>query len=139
MAGSRVAVGGTLLLDGAAVARLAAGDPLVRAHLEVARARRARVVVSAVTLAEVLGVAEPGEAGVQEVLGRVVVHPVTVDIARAAGSRVGGPENSTVDAIVGATASELARPVLLLTGTPEAHRADHPAGEERDGIAVVPI
>ena len=139
MAGPRVAAGGTLLLDGAAVARLAAGDPALRAHLEVALARRARVVVSAVTVAQALAAAAPGGTGVPEVLDRVVVHPVTADIAREAGSRVGGPENSTVDAIVGATASALARPVLLLTGTPEAHRVDHAGGGERDGIAVVGI
>ena len=49
-------MGGTLVLDSEGLSKLAAGDARARAYLETALARRARVVVSAITLTEVLGV-----------------------------------------------------------------------------------
>jgi predicted nucleic acid-binding protein len=46
--------GGTLVLDCEGLSKLAAGDQRTRAFLESARERGARVVVSAITLAEAL-------------------------------------------------------------------------------------
>ncbi|MCX2732124.1 hypothetical protein OOZ19_17950 [Saccharopolyspora sp. NFXS83] len=126
MAGPRIAAGGTLILDGAAVAELAAGGARVRGHVEIARERRARVVISAVTLAEVL---RGGAAGspLDEVLARIAVVPVTPEIARLAGAGAAGgaasaERASTVDSIVAATALRLARPVVLLTAVPDVMR-----------------
>jgi predicted nucleic acid-binding protein len=109
---------GALVLDGEGLSKLAAGDPRARAFLEIARARRAQVVVSAVTLAEVLrGGAR--DASVHRVLSRVVVTPVTSELGRAAGELLGGTGLSghrcAIDAMVAATALRLARPVVLLT------------------------
>ena len=47
---------GTLVLDSEGLSKLATGDSRARAHLEIAIARRARVVASAMTLTEVLEV-----------------------------------------------------------------------------------
>ncbi|MBB5067308.1 putative nucleic acid-binding protein [Saccharopolyspora gloriosae] len=136
MGGPRIAAGGTLILDGSAVAELAAGGARVRAHLEIARERRARVVISAVTLAESLRGDAVG-AALDEVLARITVLPVTSEIARLAGKRsargpgdqaersgvdVDARTESTVDAIVAATALRCARPVVLLTAVPEVMR-----------------
>ncbi|WP_243789967.1 type II toxin-antitoxin system VapC family toxin [Saccharopolyspora gloriosae] len=136
MGGPRIAAGGTLILDGSAVADLAAGGARVRGHLEIVRERRARVVISAVTLAEVLRGDAAGVA-LDEVLARIAVLPVTSEIARLAGkcsargpgdqaeqSRPDADERteSTVDAIVAATALRCARPVVLLTAVPEVMR-----------------
>ena len=122
MAGRRVAAGGTLVLDSEGLSKLAAGDPRARAYLETARARRAKVVVSAATLAEVLrGGAR--DASVHRVLSRVVVTPVTPELGRAAGELLGATGLSghrcAIDAMVAATALSLARPVVLLTSDPD--------------------
>ena len=70
MAGRRVAVGGTLVLDSEGLSKLAAGDSRARAYLETAVARRARVAVSAITLTEVLR-GGPRDAAVHRVLSRI--------------------------------------------------------------------
>lgn len=136
MAGPRIAAGGTLILDGSAVSELAAGGARVRGHVEIARERRARVVVSSVTLAEALRGDAVGSA-LDEVLARITVLPVTSEIARLAGkcpvrgpgdqderTRPGasGQTESTVDAIVAAAALRCARPVVLLTAVPDVMR-----------------
>lgn len=122
MAGRRVAVGGSLVLDGEGLSKLAAGDPRARAYFETARARRARVVVSAVTLAEVLrGGAR--DVSVHRVLSRIVMAPVTSERGRAAGELLGATGLSghrcAIDAVVAVTALESARPVVLLTSDPD--------------------
>lgn len=136
MAGPRIAAGGTLILDGSAVAELAAGGARVRGHLEIARERRARVVISAVTLAEAMRGDAVGPA-LDGVLARITVLSVTPEIARLVGKRSacdpgdqaeqscpdeGGRFESTVDAIVAVTALRCARPVVLLTAAPELMR-----------------
>ena len=122
MAGRRVAAGGTLVLDSEGVSKLAAGDARVRAYLETARARRARVAVSAITLTEVLrGGAR--DAAVHHVISRVTVVPVSAEIARRAGELLGKTGLSghryAIDAIAAATALEAERPVVLLTSDPD--------------------
>jgi predicted nucleic acid-binding protein len=122
MAGRRVAAGGTLVLDSEGVAKLATGDARTRAYLDSARARRAQVAVSAITLTETLR-GGPRDATVHRVLARVTVVPVTAQIARRAGELLGATGLSghrcATDAVVSATALELERPIVLLTSDPD--------------------
>jgi predicted nucleic acid-binding protein len=122
MAGRPVVAGGTLVLDSEGLSKLAAGHPRARAYLETARTRRAQVVVSAVTLAEVLrGGAR--DATVHRVLSRIMVVPITPELGRAAGELLGvtgmSGHRCAVDAMVAVTALGLARPVVLLTSDPD--------------------
>lgn len=122
MARPRIAAGGTLLLDAAAVRKLAAGDVRVRGHVEIARARRAHVVISAVTLAEAMLGSGAGSK-LAAVLDRIKVLPVRPEDARLGGNcttggAAGHRVNSTVDVMVAAVALGLARPVVLLTEDP---------------------
>jgi len=121
MAGRRVAAGGTLILDSAGLSKLAAGDARVRAYLETARVRGARVVVSAITLAEVLR--GGSRASVHRVLSRIVTLPVSPELGRAAGELLGATGLSghrcAIDSVVAATALVTARPVVLLTSDPD--------------------
>lgn len=122
MAGRRVAAGGTLVLDSEGLSKLAAGDSRARAYLETARLRGARVVVSAVTLTEVLR-GGPRDASVHRVLSRIVVMPVTPELGRTAGELLGAAGMSghrcAIDAVVAATALQQGRPVVLLTSDPD--------------------
>lgn len=144
MAGRRVAVGGTLVLDSEGLSKLAAGDARARAHLDTARARRARVVVSAVTLTEVLR-GGPRDAAVHRVLSRITVVSVTPEIARRAGELLGKAglpgHRCAVDAVVAATTLDLERPVVLLTSDPDdlARLVEEPEQPKAQRIAVVHV
>lgn len=122
MAGRRVVAGGTLVLDSEGVSKLAAGDARIRAYLDSARARRAQVAVSAITLTETLR-GDPRDATVHRVLSRVTVVPVTAQIARRAGELLGTTglpgHRCAIDAVVAATALGLERPIVLLTSDPD--------------------
>lgn len=122
MAGRRIAVGGTLVLDSEGLSKLAVGDARAHAYLDSARARRARVAVSAITLTEVLR-GGPRDAAVHRVLSRITIAPVTAQIARRAGELLGATGLSghrcAIDAVVAATALGLERPVVLLTSDPD--------------------
>ncbi|MGO9296688.1 MAG: PIN domain-containing protein [Streptosporangiaceae bacterium] len=144
MAGRRVTVGGTLVLDSEGLSKLAAGDARARAHLDTARARRARVAVSAITLTEALrGGAR--DAAVHRVLSRITVVPVTAEIARRAGELLGATGLSghrcAIDAVVAATALELERPVVLLTSGPDdlSRLVEEPELPKAQRVAVVHI
>jgi predicted nucleic acid-binding protein len=121
MAGRRVA-GGTLVLDAEGLSKLAAGDARVRGYLDSARARGARVAVSAVTLTESLR-GGPRDAAVYRVLAKITIVPVTAAIARRAGELLGSTGLSghrcAIDALVAATALDLERPVVLLSSDPD--------------------
>ena len=80
MAGRRIA-GGVLVLDAEGLSKLAAGDTRARGYLDSARARGARVAVSALTLTEALR-GGPRDAALHRVLARIAVVPVTAAIAR---------------------------------------------------------
>ncbi|NUT47207.1 MAG: PIN domain-containing protein [Saccharothrix sp.] len=144
MAGRRVSVGGTLVLDGEGLAKLAMGNLPVRARLEAARTRGARVVVSSVTLTEVLRGGR-GDAAVHRVLSRVTVLPVTPEIGRAAGELLGSTGLSghrcALDAVVAATALGQSRPVVLLTSDPHdmGKLVDEPARPEEQRVVVVHV
>jgi len=122
MARRPVNVGGALVLDSEGVSKLAAGDQRARAYLESARGRRAQVVVSAITLTEVLR-GGPRDAPLHRVLSRVSVLPVTPEMGRRAGERLGAAGLSghrcAIDAVVAVTALALPRPVVLLTSDPD--------------------
>jgi predicted nucleic acid-binding protein len=137
-------MGGTLVLDSEGLSKLASGDALARAHLETARSRRARVVVSAITLTEVLR-GGSRDASVHRVLSRISVPPVTGEIARRAGELLGqtglSGHRCAIDAVVAATASELERPVVLLTSDPDdlARLTDEPERPKEQRIIVVHV
>jgi predicted nucleic acid-binding protein len=137
-------VGGTLLLDSEGLSKLAGGDARARAHLETALARRARVVVSAIILTEVLR-GGPRDAAVHRVLSRITVVPVSPQIARRAGELLGAAGLSghrcAIDAVVAATALELERPVVLLTSDPDdlSRLVEDPDRPEKQRITVVQV
>jgi predicted nucleic acid-binding protein len=137
-------VGGTLVLDSEGLSKLAVGDARARAHLDTARARRARVVVSAITLTEVLR-GSPRDAALHRVLSRIIVVPVTAELARQGGEllgRTGLPgHRCAIDAVVAATALGLERPVVLLTSDPDdlARLAEEPERPKAHRIAVVHV
>lgn len=115
-------MGGTLVLDSEGVSKLAAGDARTRAYLDSARARRAQVAASAITLTETLR-GDPRDATVHRVLSRVTIVPVTAQIARRAGELLGATGLSghrcAIDAVVAATALGLERPIVLLISDPD--------------------
>jgi predicted nucleic acid-binding protein len=143
MAGRRVA-GGTLVLDGEGLSKLAAGDARVRGYLDSARARGAQVAVSAVTLTEALR-GGPRDAAVHRVLARIAVVPVTAAIARRAGELLGttglSGHRCAIDAVVAATALNLERPVVLLTSDPDDMNRllEEPERPKAQRIAVVHV
>ena len=143
MAGRRVA-GGTLVLDGEGLSKLAAGDARVRGYLDSTRARGARVAVSAITLTEALR-GGPRDTAVHRVLARIAVVPVTAAIARQAGELLGttglSGHRCAIDAVVAATALDLERPVVLLTSDPDDMNrlVEEPERPKAQRIAVVHV
>jgi predicted nucleic acid-binding protein len=137
-------VGGTLVLDGEGLVKLAVGDPRARAYLDAARTRRARVATSAITLTEVLR-GGPRDAAVHRVLGRITVVPVTAGVARRAGELLGSTGLSghqhAIDAVVATTALGLERPVVLLTSDPDdmARLVEEPGRPKAERVAVVHV
>jgi len=144
VAGRRIAVGGTLVLDSEGLSKLAAGDARTRGYLESARARRARVAVSAITLTEALR-GGPRDAAVHRVLSRITVVPVTAEIARRAGELLGATGLSghrcAIDAVVAATALGLERPVVLLTSDPDdlSRLVEEPERPKAQRIVVIHV
>jgi predicted nucleic acid-binding protein len=144
VAGRRLTPGGTLVLDSEGLAKLAAGDDRARAHLTTALRRGARVVVSAVTLTEVLR-GGPRDAAVHHVLARITVVPVDAATARRAGELLGATGLSghryAVDAVVAATALAQARPCLVLTSDPDdLHRlVEEPERVKAERVVVVHV
>jgi predicted nucleic acid-binding protein len=144
VAGQRVVVGGTLVLDSEGVSKLAAGDARTRAYLDSARARRAQVAASAITLTETLR-GGPRDAAVHRVLSRVALVPVTAQIARRAGELLGATGLSghrcAIDAVVAATALGLERPIVLLTSDPDDMNrlVEEPGRPKAERIVVVRV
>lgn len=122
-----------LVLDSDGLSKAARGAEVSRALVRKARAAGLPVVVSAVTLAEVLR-GHPRDAAVHLLLKGCRVEPVSAAVGRAAGELLGRTgRKDTVDAVVVATAATLPAPVLVLTSDPSdlgALTADLP------GIAV---
>ncbi|WP_461003966.1 type II toxin-antitoxin system VapC family toxin [Streptomonospora sediminis] len=122
MARRRLAEAGALVLDCEGLRKIAAGNEKARALQVTALRRRARIVVSALTLTETLR-GGPRDAAVHLVLSRVVILPVTAEIARCAGELLGATGLSghrcAIDAVVAATALEQPRPAVLMTSDPD--------------------
>jgi predicted nucleic acid-binding protein len=142
VAGQRIAARGTLVLDSEGLSKLAAGDDRARAYLDSARARRAQVAASAITLTETLrGGAR--DTAVHRVLSRITVVPVTAQIARRAGELLGATglpgHRCAIDAVVAATALGLERPIVLLTSDPDGMNrlVEEPDRPKAERIVVV--
>ncbi|MFG1951320.1 type II toxin-antitoxin system VapC family toxin [Micromonospora sp. NPDC048830] len=144
MARRPVGAGGALVLDSEGLVKLSAGDQRVRAFLQIAHERGARVVVSAVTLTEVLR-GGPRDAAVHRVLSRITVAPVSPELGRRAGELLGeaglSGHRRAIDALVAATALELSRPVVLLTSDPDdlSRLVDEPDRPKEQRVAVVHV
>lgn len=112
----RVAPGtGTLILDSEGLSKAASMDERTAAYVKTALREQGRVIVPAVTLAEVL------RGGARDVLvHRALAHyevvPITRQLGQAAGELlgiVGG--NHTIDALVAAVARAQPGRVVVLT------------------------
>lgn len=115
-----------LVLDAEGLSKAASGDPSVQAWLERARELDADIVVSAVTLSEVVrGVAR--DAKIYRALKAADVRPADEPLARRAGGLLGRTRSdATVDALVAATALTMLersggerRRCLILTSDPD--------------------
>jgi predicted nucleic acid-binding protein len=132
------------VLDSVGLVKLSSGDDKARAFLASARERGARVIVSAITLTEVLR-GGPRDAPVHRVLSRVVVQPVSPELGRLAGELLGASGLSghrcAMDAVVAATALTLPRPVVLLTSDPDdlGTLVDEPDRPKDQRVAVVHV
>jgi predicted nucleic acid-binding protein len=126
-----------LVLDADGVSKAASNDRIVQAWLERARELDADLVISAVTLAELVR-GRPRDAAVNRVIKAAEVMAADEQLARTAGRLLGSAgSDATIDALVGATAlaaqvrHDAARCVLLtsdpadlgtlLAGHPEVH------------------
>lgn len=144
MASRAVDTGGTLVLDSEGLVKLSLGDNKSRAFLEAAGKRGARVVVSAVTLTEVLR-GGPRDARLHRVLSRIVVQPVSPHIGRRAGELLGATGLSghrcAIDAVVAVTALEMPRPVVLLTSGPDdmSRLVEEPDRPKEQRVVVVHV
>lgn len=114
---------GTVVLDSEGLSKAAARDERTAAFIKQALAEQGRVVVPAVTLAEVLRGGQR-DAAVHHVLNQYEVQDITAALGRAAGEILGqAGSDKTVDAVVAAVA--VARPgrVVVLTSDVEDLRA----------------
>ena len=130
-----------LVLDAEGVSKAASNDPSIQAWLERARELDVDIVVSAVTLAEVVrGV--PRDAGINRVAKAAEVWSADEPLARRAGRLLAkASSDTTIDALVAATAlvvRDRHEPTrcLLLTSDPK-DLSDLLADEP--GVRVVPM
>lgn len=123
-----------LVLDADGVSKAASNDRVVQAWLQRARELDADLVVSAVTLAEVVR-GRARDAAVNRVVKAVEVIAADDQLGRAAGRLLGNAgSDATIDALVGATALAAqarhgAARCVLLTSVPadlSALLTDHP-------------
>jgi predicted nucleic acid-binding protein len=144
MAGQRRLADGTLVLDAQGLAKLAAGDPAVRALVQTAHQRYDNVVTAASTLAEVLR-GGAADARMHRVLERVTVASIDKAVGRKAGELLGATGLSghrcAVDAMLAAVALAQRRPAVLLTSDPDdmARLTEEPNRSKRERIAVIKV
>jgi predicted nucleic acid-binding protein len=115
-------VTGTIVLDCEGLSKIVLNDRRTMARLARASIDGLRVVASAATLVEAR---DPGigQARFDWAISRLVIEPVTEDVARAASKllaahRLHGHRHA-IDAMVAATALAASAPSLLLTSDPE--------------------
>ncbi|MFF3755008.1 DNA-binding protein [Streptomyces sp. NPDC002018] len=122
MTRSPAAPGGTLVLDSEGLAKAVLRDHTVTGWFALARADDLRVIVSAVTLVEVIH-PRINRPALEWTLSRLVVEPISEQIARHASALLADAglhgHKYAVDAIVGATALAAPGPVTILTSDPE--------------------
>jgi predicted nucleic acid-binding protein len=113
--------GGTLVLDGEGLAGAVRRDRTVTAWLALARADDLRVITSAATLVEVIH-PRINRPALEWTVSRIVVEPVTADIARTAASLLAEANRHghqhAIDAMLSATALAAPSPVTVLTSDP---------------------
>jgi predicted nucleic acid-binding protein len=135
---------GTLVLDAQGLAKLAAGDPAVRALVQTAHQRYDNVVTAASTLTEVLR-GGASDARMHRVLQRVTVASIDKAVGRKAGELLGATGLSghrcAVDAMLAAVALVQRRPAVLLTSDPDdmARLTEEPNRSKRERIAVIKV
>jgi predicted nucleic acid-binding protein len=135
---------GTLVLDAQGLAKLAAGDPAVRALVQTAHQRYDNVVTAASTLTEVLR-GGASDARMHRVLQRVTVASIDKAVGRKAGELLGATGLSghrcAVDAMLAAVALVQRRPAVLLTSDPDdmARLTEEPNRSKRERVAVIKV
>lgn len=114
--------GGTMVLDSEGLAKAVQRDRDVTGWLALARADDMRVVTSAATLVEVVH-PRVNRPALEWTLSRIVIEPVTEDIARTAAALLGDAglhgHRHAIDAMLSATALAAPRPVTVLTSDPD--------------------
>jgi predicted nucleic acid-binding protein len=113
---------GTLVLDSEGLAKAVLRDRDMTGWLALALADDLRVVTSAATLVEVIH-PRINRPALDWTLSRIVIEPVSEDIARRASELLSGVgrhgHKYAIDAMVSATALAAPRPVTVLTSDPE--------------------
>jgi predicted nucleic acid-binding protein len=113
---------GTLVLDSEGLAKAVLRDRDMTGWLALALADDLRVVTSAATLAQVIH-PRINRPALDWTLSRIVIEPVSEDIARRASELLSGVgrhgHKYAIDAMVSATALAAPRPVTVLTSDPE--------------------
>jgi hypothetical protein len=113
---------GTLVLDSEGLAKVVGHDRELTGWLAVARADDLRVITSAATLVEVVHPRLKRPA-LEWALSRIVVEPVTEEIAGRAAALLGDAglrgHRHAIDAMLCATAPASPGPVTILTSDPE--------------------
>ncbi|MFB7947476.1 PIN domain-containing protein [Kitasatospora phosalacinea] len=114
--------GGTLVLDSEGLAKAVLRDREVTSWLALARADDLRVITSAATLVEVVH-PRINRPALEWTLSRLVVEPITEDIARHAAGLLAAAglhgHKYAIDAMLAATALAAPGPVTILTSDPE--------------------
>ena len=110
-----------MVLDSEGLAGAVRRDRTVTAWLALARADDLRVITSAATLVEVIH-PRINRPALEWTVSRIVVEPVTADIARAAASLLAEANRHghqhAIDAMLSATALAAPGPVTVLTSDP---------------------
>lgn len=138
MAQKGILVARTLVLDCEGLSKAALNDRTMQLHLMHAKRRSTNVVVSAITLTELLR-GGPRDAAVHRVIKRMNVKELTSELARHAGELLGAKGftgEAAIDAVVAATALSEPRPVVILTSDPKDLKA---LTEGEPGVAVAAI
>jgi predicted nucleic acid-binding protein len=113
---------GTLVLDSEGLAKAVLRDRDMTGWLALALADDLRVVTSAATLVQVIH-PRINRPALDWTLSRIVIEPVSEDIARRASELLSGVgrhgQKYAIDAMVSATALAAPRPVTVLSSDPE--------------------
>ncbi|WP_431968154.1 type II toxin-antitoxin system VapC family toxin [Nocardia sp. bgisy134] len=119
---SAAAPGGTLVLDSEGLSKAVLRDRAITSWLALARADDLRVITSAATIVEVIHPRIKRPA-LEWILSRLVVEPITEEIARHAATLLGQAglhgHKHAIDAMLCATALSAPGPTTILTSDPD--------------------